>query len=90
MVDLSKIFPVDLENISPGDYERLDAKAQRDAIEILRELSYGKYEIGTIDKGVDFVFTGYTTLGIRFNDMHPLHCFSVNIDINYYLTDKCS
>lgn len=83
------VFMVDLNKIYPGNTQRLDEKAHRDAIEILRNFGYNKFQITGISKGIDFVFTGFTTLNIRFNDLHPLHCFSVNIDLEYYLTDKC-
>ena len=84
------VFMIDLDKIYPGETERLDSKAHRDAMEILRNFGFNKYVITGIEKGIDFVFTGYTTLNVRFNDMHPLHCFAVNIDLQYFLTDKCN
>jgi hypothetical protein len=81
MVDLNKIYPTGTE--------RLDAKAHSDAMEVLRNFGFNKYQITGIEKGIDFVFSGFTTSNIRFEDMHPQHCFSVTIDLEYYLTDKC-
>lgn len=83
------VFMVDLSKIYPSEAERLDARAHSDAIQILRNFDFGKYRIKGIDKGIDFVFSGFTTMNIRFDDMHPQHCFSVNLDLEYYLTDKC-
>jgi len=83
------VFMVDLSKIYPTETERLDEKAHRDVVEILRNFSFNKYQITGIEKGVDFVFSGFSTMNIRFDDMHPQHCFSVNLDLEYYLTDKC-
>jgi hypothetical protein len=83
------VFMVDLNKIYPTGTERLDAKAHSDAMEVLRNFGFNKYQITGIEKGIDFVFSGFTTSNIRFEDMHPQHCFSVTIDLEYYLTDKC-
>ena len=80
---------VNLSMIYPNDTERQDSKAQKDVVEILREIN-GDYEINEVERGLDNIFNQYTTSGVKFDDMHPLHSFSVNIDLNYYLTDKCT
>tara|TARA_R110000737_G_scaffold116429_2_gene149132 strand:- start:4 stop:579 length:576 start_codon:yes stop_codon:yes gene_type:complete len=81
MVDLSKIYP--LQN------ERQDAKAQKDAVQALRDIS-GEFIVNEVQRGIDNIFNEYTTSSMRFNDLQPLHAFSINIDLNYYLTDKCT
>jgi hypothetical protein len=83
------VFMVDLNKIYPSDTERLTSKAHRDAIEILRNWSFNKFEIKGIERRIEIIFREYTTDKIKFNDMHPLHCFAVKIDLQYYLTDKC-
>ena len=83
------VFMVDLSKIYAGEAERLDAKAHRDAMEVFRNFGFNKFNVTGITKGIDFVFTGFTTLNMRFEDMHPQHCFCVNMDLQYYLTDKC-
>lgn len=83
------VFLVDLSKIYGGEVERLDEKAHRDVLEVLRNYNFGKYKINGISRGIDFVFSGFTTINIRFDDMHPQHCFSVDLDLEYYLTDKC-
>ena len=82
-------FMIDLEKIYPTDNERQDSKAHRDVIEILRNFNFEKYKITGIERRIDFVFREYLTSKIRFNDMHPLHCFAVKLDVEYFLTDKC-
>jgi hypothetical protein len=83
------VFMVNLSMIYPNDTERQDSKAQKDVVEILREIN-GDYEINEVERGIDNIFNQYTTSGVKFDDIHPLHSFSVNIDLNYYLTDKCT
>ena len=83
------VFMVNLSMIYPSQSERQDGKAQKDVVEILRAIN-GDYEINEVQRGIDNIFNEYTTSGIRFNDLHPLHAFSINIDLNYYLTDKCT
>jgi len=82
-------FMVDLSKIYPTSSERQDSRAQRDVAEILRNYNFEKYNITGIERRVDFVFREYLTSSIRFNDMHPLHCFAMKIDLEYFLTDKC-
>lgn len=87
--DAKCVFMVDLSKIYSGSSERLDAKAHRDATEVLRNFGYNKFQINGIDKGIDSVFSDFDTSKVKFDDMHPLHCFSVNLNLEYYLTDKC-
>jgi len=82
-------FMVDLSKIYPTGKDRQDSRAQRDVAEILRNYNFEKYNITGLERRIDFVFREYLTSSIRFNDMHPLHCFAIKIDLEYFLTDKC-
>ena len=82
-------FMVDLSKIYPTSKDRQDSRAQRDVAEILRNYNFEKYNITGLERRIDFVFREYLTSSIRFNDMHPLHCFAMKIDLEYFLTDKC-
>jgi len=86
------VFMVDLSKIYTGNVLRNDSEAQRDAVQALRESDFQNFSITQIQRGVDSVFSGYFTDKIKDSqiDMNPLHCFSVNFDLQYYLTDKCS
>lgn len=86
--NLKCVFMMNLENIYPGIAGRQDAQAHRDAIETLRDVSK-KFKVTGIEKTIDAVFSGIDTDKIKFNDIQPLHCFAVLIELNYYLTDKC-
>lgn len=87
--DVKLAFMVDLSKIYPSFEERQDSRAQKDVIEILRNNNFERFEINGIERRIDFVFREYLTSSIRFDDMHPLHCFAVLLQVNYYLTDKC-
>ena len=82
------VIMVDLSMIYTNLQERQDDRIQQDVVEILRNFT-GSYKINEIQKGIDNIFNQYTTSGVKFDDLQPLHVFSVNIDLNYYLTYKC-
>lgn len=83
------VFMVDLSKIYPNETERTSERAHRDTIEILRNWNYNKYTITGIEIRIEIIFREYVTDKILFNDMHPLHCFAVTMDLEYFLTDKC-
>ena len=79
------VFMVNLNMIYPNQSGRQDDRAQKDVLEILRSIN-GSYTISEVQRGIDNIFNQYTTIGVKFDDIQPLHSFSVNIDLNYYLT----
>lgn len=82
-------FMVDLSKIYPSEKERLTSIAHRDVLEIIREYGNGYVEIDGIETRIDVIFREYKTTNIKFDDMHPLHCFAVVMDLVYNLDDKC-
>lgn len=88
--DVKCVFMVNLEMLLPSYIERQDARAQRDAVNTLRGINFGRYSITDIQRGIDAIFYEYITQRIRFNDMQPLHSFCVNLKLNYYLTQTCT
>lgn len=86
--DVKCVFMVNLPKIITDD-GRQDSQAQRDAVEALRDVST-QFKVVGIEKGFNTVFSGIETEKIKFNDIHPLHCFAVLMELNYYLTDKCT
>lgn len=83
-------FMVDLTRILPNEPYRPDELARRDVVEFLRSISDERYGIVRVEKGIRSVFRDFDIDSIPFNDISPNHVFSVVIDLNYYLTDKCS
>lgn len=84
------VFMLNLKEIFPLDTDRADSKAQRDVVNVLRELSFGKFSIVGIEKGIRNVFRGMDFSSIKFEDQQPLHCFSVNIKLSYHLDEGCT
>ncbi len=85
--NLKCVFMVDLSKII-SDSGRQDSQAQRDVVEFLRGIRRDISVTG-IEKDIDTIFSGIETKKIKFNNIHPLHCFAVLLDLNYYLTAKC-
>lgn len=84
------VFSLDLTECYDGE-DRLDALAHKDVMEVLRNIpSSGKYKITGYEIGLERVFSGFSTKGIKNQDIHPTHVFAVLIDLSYKLTDKCS
>lgn len=87
--DSKFVFMVNLEKAFVGDTDRSDEKAHRDVLEILRNVAHERFTITGVEKGVDNVLSEFDTKGIKFHDIHPYHCFSVDMNLSYYITDKC-
>lgn len=87
--DVKCAFMVDLSKILPTITDRADSFANRDVVSILRDIAYERFSITGIETKVKNVFSEFDTKGIEFNDIHPNYCFSVNLKLSYYLTDKC-
>ena len=100
----SKIFVPEVYNSSKGNYEDVfynnskscvfcflidDKDSTEDGFLFTSKVKV-VFEINEVQRGIDNIFNQYTTSGVKFDDIHPLHSFSVNIDLNYYLTDKCT
>lgn len=84
------VFMVNLEKAFNGDTDRSDEKAHRDALEILRDVAHERFTITGVEKGIKRVLNDFDTENIKFQDIHPYHCFSINVTLSYYLTDKCN
>ena len=85
------VFMVDLSKIYENNSLRKDSEAQRDATQALRDSDFNSFSITQVQRGIDNVFSGYITEKVKSNiDIQPLHCFSVNFNLQYYLTDKCN
>lgn len=87
--DVKVVFMLNLGEIFPTETNRADSMAHRDAVQALRRFAFMKYSITGVETGVENVFRGFDTSKIDVIDIHPNHCFSVNLKLSYYLTDKC-
>lgn len=87
--DVKIVFILNLEKIY-GNTGRSDALAHKDAVEVVRKTGKGRYQIKELQTGISNIFSGFSTESIKLDDMHPFHCFSINVEFYYYLTDSCS
>ena len=85
------IFFVDLSQIKSGT-ERRDEEARLDVYKIMNYRMYG-FEPSGIVTGIDSVFYEYpgskggfqenVNPAINYRDMHPFHCFRINLELIY-------
>lgn len=88
--DVKAVFMVDLNRILPDNSERADAKAQNDVVQIIRDSNFDNITIKGIEKIIGNVFRGFDVSNIKFSDIHPYHCFAVDLEMSYYMEDSCS
>jgi hypothetical protein len=85
MADVSIIFMVNLAKIKPG-VNRNDEEAHIDIVTQLVGTIYGFMYTG-MTVGINQVFKEYSgwkkTIGIKFTDTHPQHCFRINFKLQY-------
>lgn len=81
------IVMCNLKSIIDSD-ERMDQQAHRDVVEFLRSNSV--VVVDELDDNMETIFNNVSTDNIKLLDIQPNHCFSVNISVTYYLTDKCN
>ena len=87
--DVKCVFMVNLNEILPNDAIRQDVKAQNQVVELLRKIADQRYTITGVDKDLSSIFRGLDSSVIAFENIHPTHCFAVNLKLNYYITDEC-
>jgi hypothetical protein len=84
------IFMVNVKELKPGITHRGDEEIRVDAEEIACIKRHG-FTLTGIETSLDRVFKEYSGWrvkdGIKFNDMHPLHCFRMNFDLLYNIFD---
>lgn len=86
MAEAFVIFMVNLEKIKSSNTDRKDEEARIDVERICGEELYGFTMTGWVT-GIDSVFDQYSgwkkANGIKYRDMHPLHCFRINFNLLY-------
>ena len=85
--DVKIAFMVNLSDFK-SSIERVDSDVQRDAISAVRN-QFSDFTITNIEKGIEDVFRGFKTDGIKWNDMQPMHVFAIVGEIKYIVNDKC-
>lgn len=75
------VFMVNLKKAYPLITHRADMEAEIEAIELIRKKSGFSFE--KVEKGIKQVLGEFYTEGIKVNDMHPYHVFSISGDLTY-------
>ena len=75
------VFQVDLSTVASVIKHRGDAEVHRIVVNAINKGLYGK--VSSLVTGIPNVYTEFDQNQIQFTDMHPFHCFRVDIDVNY-------
>jgi hypothetical protein len=75
------VFMLNLEKIYSNLTYWPDAEIQEKCYSLIKK--QGTIDINGIEKGIEKVFQGFNTSGIKLNGMQPYHCFSINGIIKY-------
>jgi len=78
---LSMVFQVDLSAVASGINHRGDSEIHRVVVNAINKGIYGK--VSGITSGIENVYSEFDQSQMEFTDMHPFHCFRVDIDVNY-------
>lgn len=78
---LSMVFQVDLSKVAESVKHRGDAEIHRVVCNAINKGYYG--QVSGLVTGVQNVYSEFDQSQIEFTDMHPFHCFRVDIDVNY-------
>jgi hypothetical protein len=78
---LSMVFQVDLSKVAESIKHRGDAEIHRVVCNAINKGYYG--QVSGLVTGISNVYSEFDQSQIEFTDMHPFHCFRVDIDVNY-------
>jgi len=78
---VSMVFQVDLSKVADNIKHRGDAEIHRVVCNAINKGIYGK--VSNVVTGISNVYSEFDQSQIEFTDMHPFHCFRVDIDVNY-------
>ena len=84
------VFMGDLDKIYPNVAQRQDSKMQVEAVQVLRDISYKRYEVLGVERRVESIFREFSSKEVKFDNMDKRHVFAVKLRLNYYINDKCN
>lgn len=83
---VSVIFTVNVPKLKPMIAHRADEEIRVDVEKLLTTSKFG-FELTGWQLGIDNVFREFSgwkkTIGIKFRDQHPLHCFRIDMNLLY-------
>jgi hypothetical protein len=78
---VSMVFQVDLSKVADNIKHRGDAEIHRVVCNAINKGIYGK--VSNLVTGIPNVYSEFDQSQIEFTDMHPFHCFRVDIAVTY-------
>lgn len=78
--NISVIFCVNLSALKSTAKHRADEEVRLDVLELCRNYIG---EVNAVITGIDNVFREFNATSVKFRDMHPFHCFRVNMTAVY-------
>lgn len=78
---VSMVFQVDLSVVADAIDHRGDAEIHRVVCNAINKSPFGN--VSGLITGIPNVYSEFDQSQIEFTDMHPFHCFRVDIDVNY-------
>lgn len=78
------VFMINLKKIYPNITHRADMESEMKAIDLVRQNSIFSFE--SLEKGVKQVLGEFYTEGIKTDDMHPFHVFSITGEVSYIIS----
>lgn len=85
-INIHLCFFVDLKKLKPGIVHRADEEVRRD-VQLLAERNMFGFVYLSTETGIENVLkdypSSYKSERLRAVDMHPVHCFRLNFELNY-------
>jgi hypothetical protein len=78
--DVSLIFNVDISKLKNSP-NRADEEVRLDVVKLCKNTT--DFDLVSIETGIANVFREFSAEGVKYRDMHPLHCFRLNFKIIY-------
>ena len=88
---VSMVFQIDLSVVADNIKHRGDSEIHRVVVNAINKGFYGS--VSNVVLGIPNVYSEFDQSQIEFTDMHPFHCFRVDVDVSYELScceDGCN
>tara|TARA_R110000822_G_scaffold2062_1_gene9742 strand:- start:2797 stop:3369 length:573 start_codon:yes stop_codon:yes gene_type:complete len=82
------VFMSNLDKIYSNVSQRQDSKQEVQAIQILRDISFGRFHVTGIERRVEKIFQEFSSKEAKFDNMNKNHIFSININLSYTIANN--
>lgn len=77
---VSLIFCVNLSKLKPEVMHRADEEIRQD---VMNRCDMFGFSLSSVTTGISNVFLEFNPASIKFRDMHPFHCFRLDLSLSY-------